>query len=84
LKAVSGFYAGDDPDAKRTAALLLRDIGLDPVDSGPLEAARMLEGVADFIRRMMSNLGVYATVSVRVLPEAEKKRFGGRTPTRLA
>ena len=36
-------YSGDDDDAKATAAKLIRDVGFDPVDAGPLEVARFSE-----------------------------------------
>jgi predicted dinucleotide-binding enzyme len=36
-------YCGDDPDAKGLAARLIRDVGFDPVDAGPLRIARYLE-----------------------------------------
>ena len=36
-------YSGDDGDAKATAAKLIRDVGFDPVDAGPLEIARFSE-----------------------------------------
>ena len=36
-------YCGDDARAKRTAATLIRDIGFDPMDLGPLEMARHTE-----------------------------------------
>lgn len=36
-------YCGDDRDAKRVAARLIRDVGFDPVDAGPLRVARYLE-----------------------------------------
>ena len=36
-------YSGDDEDAKATAAKLIRDVGFDPVDAGPLEIARFSE-----------------------------------------
>ena len=36
-------YSGDDEDAKATAAKLIRDVGFDPVDAGPLEVARFSE-----------------------------------------
>jgi predicted dinucleotide-binding enzyme len=39
----SGFYCGDDPDAKEVVACVLRDFGWDPVDMGALIAARGLE-----------------------------------------
>jgi predicted dinucleotide-binding enzyme len=36
-------YCGDDDTAKATAAALIRDVGFDPVDAGPLRIARYLE-----------------------------------------
>ena len=40
------FMAGDDEDAKRTVAVLLTDIGFQPLDAGPLHRARLLEPLA--------------------------------------
>jgi hypothetical protein len=39
-------FCGDDPDAKRLAAGLIRDAGFDPVDCGPLRLARYTEPFA--------------------------------------
>lgn len=36
-------YAGDDEQAKEVAATLIRDVGFDPVDAGPLRVARYME-----------------------------------------
>ena len=36
-------YCGDDARAKQVAAVLIRDLGFDPVDAGALTAARYLE-----------------------------------------
>ena len=36
-------YCGDDRHAKKIAARLIRDVGFDPVDAGPLRVARYLE-----------------------------------------
>jgi hypothetical protein len=36
-------YCGDDPRAKRVAARLIRDVGFDPVNAGPLRIARYME-----------------------------------------
>jgi 8-hydroxy-5-deazaflavin:NADPH oxidoreductase len=36
-------YYGDDHDAKELAASLIRDVGFDPVDAGPLQVARYAE-----------------------------------------
>jgi 8-hydroxy-5-deazaflavin:NADPH oxidoreductase len=39
-------YCGDDPGSKRIAARLIRDVGFDPVDAGPLRIARYTEPFA--------------------------------------
>ena len=36
-------YCGDDVGAKRVAARLIRDVGFDPLDAGPLRLARHVE-----------------------------------------
>lgn len=36
-------YCGDDARAKHVTATLIRDVGFDPVDAGPLRIARYLE-----------------------------------------
>jgi len=36
-------YSGDDEEAKATVSTLIRDLGFDPVDAGPLEVARYSE-----------------------------------------
>jgi predicted dinucleotide-binding enzyme len=36
-------YCGDDVDAKAVAAQLIRDVGFEPLDSGPLRIARYTE-----------------------------------------
>lgn len=41
-----GFYCGDDQDAKTVLKPLIEDIGLNPVDVGPLRNARALESLA--------------------------------------
>ena len=42
-KRPSVVYCGDDEAAKDVAATLIRDVGFDPVDAGPLRIARYLE-----------------------------------------
>ena len=39
-------YCGDDSRSKRVAAELIRDVGFDPVDAGPLRIARYTEPFA--------------------------------------
>ena len=36
-------YCGDDAKSKKIAAELIRDVGFDPVDAGPLRIARFTE-----------------------------------------
>jgi len=36
-------YAGDDVESKNTVATLIRDVGFEPIDAGPLRMARYLE-----------------------------------------
>jgi 8-hydroxy-5-deazaflavin:NADPH oxidoreductase len=36
-------YCGDNQEAKDVAATLIRDVGFDPVDAGPLRMARYTE-----------------------------------------
>lgn len=40
------FYCGDDEAAKRTVADLVEQLGMEPVDAGPLRNARYLEATA--------------------------------------
>ncbi len=42
-------YHGDDRSGKRVAAELIRDVGFDPVDAGPLHMARYTEPFALFV-----------------------------------
>jgi len=45
-RGASMFLAGDDKPAKQTAARIATDIGFEPIDAGPLFAARYLEPLA--------------------------------------
>jgi len=45
-------YYGDDPGAKDVAARLIRDVGFDPVDAGPLRMARYAEPFTLLIARL--------------------------------
>ncbi|WP_285114226.1 hexose kinase [Leifsonia sp. fls2-241-R2A-40a] len=46
--AVQVFVASDDEDAKSTVTDLVRQLDAEPVDAGPLRAARQLESLAGF------------------------------------
>ena len=45
-------YCGDHGPAKRVAAELIRDVGFDPVDAGPLRMARYFEPFTMLIARL--------------------------------
>lgn len=55
---LTAFMAGDDLKAKQTVAKLTRDIGFDPVDCGPLKAARYLEAMGILIINLAYNYGM--------------------------
>ncbi len=45
-------YCGDDDRAKQLAATLIRDVGFEPVDAGPLGIARYLEPFALLVAQL--------------------------------
>ncbi len=45
-------YCGDDASSKKIAAQLIRDVGFDPVDAGPLRIARYSEPFTLLIARL--------------------------------
>jgi len=45
-------YCGDEVQAKNVAAALIRDVGFDPIDAGPLRVARYTEPFALLIARL--------------------------------
>jgi len=82
---VSCFVSSDDAEARTIVMQLASEIGFAPIDCGKLQNARLLEGLADFIRLMIGGqgMGAYATVSVHVLPPAQQERLGGRRASHL-
>ncbi len=55
---LTAFIAGDNLKAKQTVAKLTKDIGFDPVDCGPLKAARNLEAMGNLIINLGYNYGM--------------------------
>jgi 8-hydroxy-5-deazaflavin:NADPH oxidoreductase len=81
---VATFVAADDQQARETVIKLSRELGLDPIDCGPLNRARLLEGLADFIRFLMiGGRRPDANFSIVDVPDVENPRLGGRQPTKL-
>lgn len=81
---VACFIASDNEEARKTVMVLAEDIGFDPIDTGALRQARLLEVSADLIRMLIGtrrDLG--ATFSITSLTIPDEKEFGGRQETKL-
>jgi len=64
---ISAFIAGDDLKAKQIVAQLTRDIGFDPVDCGPLKAARYLEAMAILIINLAYEYGAGTKIGYKLV-----------------
>ncbi len=64
---LTAFIAGDDLNAKQTVAELTRDIGFDPVDCGPLKAARYLDAMGIMIINLAYNYGMGSKIAYRLV-----------------
>ena len=63
------FLCGDDAAAKRIVERLVRELGAEPVDAGPLEAARLVEP-AMMLAVSIAYAGVPRDVGLRLLERA--------------
>ena len=85
-KHVSVLIATDHQDARIAVEILAHDLGLNPVNAGPLRNARLLESAADLVRYLIARTGPgpLAILSVPLLTSATgSSRFGGRRPSEL-
>ena len=64
-------YCGDDRQAKELTATLIRDVGFDPVDAGPLRMARYTEPFTLLIAQLAYESGAGSELAYRF------ERFGG-------
>ena len=64
-------YCGDDQEAKQVAATLIRDVGFDPVDAGPLRIGRYTEPFSLLIAQLAYKSGSRPELAYRF------ERFGG-------
>ena len=64
---LTAFIAGDDLGAKQTVAQLTRDIGFDPVDCGPLKAARYLDAMAIMIINLAYGFGMGTKIGYKLV-----------------
>jgi predicted dinucleotide-binding enzyme len=65
---VDVFLAGDDPEAKRQVAAVVRDGGMRPVDTGPLRRARELEAFQLLHMTLQGPLGLDWASAIKLLP----------------
>jgi NADPH-dependent F420 reductase len=61
------FIAGDDADAKNKVAQLVKDSGLRPVDTGPLNRARQIEGLQLLHIVTQGTLGTNWASTIKIL-----------------
>lgn len=82
-RGVSALIATDDMQARTAVEILARDLGLIPVNAGPLRNARLLETGGDLIRYLImeAGMGPFATLSVVTVQPRSENRFGGRRPS---
>lgn len=64
---LSAFIAGDDEPARKQVMELARNIGFDPVDSGPLKNARLLEPLGYFNIQLGYVLGMGTQIGFKLL-----------------
>lgn len=61
------FVCGDDAEAKKTALLLAKDVGLDPVDVGGLRNAELLESLAKLWITLANQQGIGPNIAFKLL-----------------
>jgi predicted dinucleotide-binding enzyme len=61
------FIAGDDAEAKNKVAQLVKDGGMRPVDTGPLNRARQIEGLQLLHIVTQSTLGTNWASAIKIL-----------------
>jgi predicted dinucleotide-binding enzyme len=65
--SLTAVVARDDADAKRKVQELARSIGFEPVDCGPLSAARYLEPMAMQIIALAYGQGLGTNIGYRLI-----------------
>ncbi len=64
---LTAFIAGDDQNAKQTVMQLTHDMGFDPIDCGPLSAARYLEAMGIMIINLAFKYGMGNHIGYRLV-----------------
>jgi predicted dinucleotide-binding enzyme len=60
--------AGDDKAAKEKVATLIKEIGFEPVDAGPLANARQVEAIGNLNIKLAYALGHGNRIAIRRQP----------------
>jgi Predicted dinucleotide-binding enzymes len=63
---LTAFLAGDDAESKKTVAKLAGDIGFDPIDVGPLSAARDLDAMGNMIINLAFKYGMGTDIGFKL------------------
>jgi NADPH-dependent F420 reductase len=61
------FIAGDDQEAKNKVAQFVKDAGMRPIDAGPLDRARQIEGMQLLHIVTQRNLGTNFASTIKIL-----------------
>jgi len=61
------FYCGDDGDAKTTVVKLIKEIGFEPMDAGPLKSARYLEPLAMLMIQLGYGQGMGTNITLNLI-----------------
>lgn len=72
------FYCGNDATANQTVAELINATGLTAIQSGNLDQAVSLEGLAKVLLPVWTERGLYLSLALVNLPQPAQPRFGGR------
>jgi predicted dinucleotide-binding enzyme len=67
-------YCGNDKRAKAVAARLIRDLGFDPIDAGPLRLARYLEPFSLLLAHLAYETNAREEVVYRISQARQKRR----------
>ena len=77
------FFCGDNETANKTVAALINETGLTPIECGKLNQARILESMANLIRLLMRERGIFISYALTNLPQPNNQKFGGRNTSNL-
>lgn len=77
------FFCGNNDMANETVEKLISEIGLMPIKSGRLNQARILESMANLIRLLMKERGIFISYALTALPHPTTLKFGSRVASKL-